>query len=116
MDKAKYGDGAVKLFYETPIGMESVDARRRMIEALRGVTKPHEHDAKGSKEFRAEGPQIEMEVGNVRFVRGPWLLGYTDQMLAFPQGKLKDMVDGTSGAFEVLSKKALAEYNLSGTR
>jgi phage terminase large subunit-like protein len=89
--------------------MESRDAKRRLVTALGGVANPKEHDAKGSKEFRAERVQIELEVGNVRFVRGPWLLGYIDQMIGFPQAKLKDMVDGTSGAFEVLQHKTLEE-------
>lgn len=109
MDAARYGAGTVQLRYETPIGMETRDARRRLVTALAGVANPREHDAKGSKEFRAESVQVHLQVGNVRFVRGAWLTGYVDQMIGFPQMKLKDMVDGTSGAFEVLSRPTLEE-------
>lgn len=57
---------------------------------------------KGSKELRAETFSAQVEAGTVYIVRAPWNQQYRDQLGGFPHGKLKDMVDGSSGAFRKL--------------
>lgn len=56
----------------------------------------------GSKELRAENYSVQVDAGNVRLVRGAWNDEYIEQLRTFPNGKLKDMVDASSGAFNMI--------------
>lgn len=53
----------------------------------------------GDKVTRAEPFSAQCEAGNVFLVRGPWIEGYLDELCLFPNGKFKDQVDASSGAF-----------------
>lgn len=53
----------------------------------------------GSKATRAQPFASQCEGGNVYLVEGGWNDAYLDQLCEFPAGRLKDMVDATSGAF-----------------
>lgn len=48
--------------------------------------------------------------GRVKLVRGPWNLAYLKELEAFPDEKIKDQVDATSGAFNKLTGKPHAPY------
>ena len=57
----------------------------------------------GSKEERARPFASQVQAGNVYLVRGEWNKVYIQQHHNFPQTKLKDMVDASSGAFNILA-------------
>jgi predicted phage terminase large subunit-like protein len=56
----------------------------------------------GSKEQRAQGVSTAWEAGIVKVATGSWNREYIEQHEAFPHGALKDMVDGSSGAYKIL--------------
>ena len=58
----------------------------------------------GSKIERAAPFSSQAEAGNVFIVRAHWNEKYIDELELFPDGKYKDQVDGTSGAFGKLAK------------
>jgi predicted phage terminase large subunit-like protein len=58
----------------------------------------------GSKEIRADPFAAQCEAGNVRLVRGQWNAAYVEELCAFPRSAHDDQVDGSSGAFGMLSK------------
>jgi predicted phage terminase large subunit-like protein len=64
----------------------------------------------GSKEMRAEPFAAQVQGGNVRLVAGNWHYAYLDELESFPNGKFKDQVDASSGAFARLTSKPA--YNL----
>ena len=53
----------------------------------------------GSKEVRAGPWSSAGMAGIVRLVKGGWNKAYIDEHAAFPKGKYKDQVDGSSGAY-----------------
>ena len=57
----------------------------------------------GDKVTRAQPFAAQAEAGNVRLVRGPWNQDYLQELCAFPLGVLKDQVDASSGAFNMLA-------------
>jgi predicted phage terminase large subunit-like protein len=68
----------------------------------------HTERVSGSKELRAEPFAAQVEAHNVRIKKADWNVLYLEQLSKFPNGKLKDMVDASSGAFNKLAieKKA----------
>jgi phage terminase large subunit-like protein len=52
----------------------------------------------------------QVQVGNVYLVKAEWNKAYIQQHHNFPQTKLKDMVDASSGAFNVLTLRKIS-YN-----
>lgn len=63
----------------------------------------------GDKALRAEPYAAQVQGGNVWLVRGPWNRPFLEEHEHFPFGKLKDMVDSSSGAF---NKLAVGGYNM----
>jgi predicted phage terminase large subunit-like protein len=57
----------------------------------------------GDKVTRAEPMVAQAAPGNVKIVRGAWNQMYLDELINFPSGKFKDMVDASSGAFNKLA-------------
>lgn len=57
----------------------------------------------GNKEVRANGLASQAESGNVKLVRGPWLIPFLDEVDLFPKGSHDDQVDAASGAFTELT-------------
>lgn len=58
--------------------------------------------ATGDKEVRAEPFSTQMEAGNIKILRAAWNAAYLDELKLFPNGKFKDQVDASSGAFNKL--------------
>lgn len=58
----------------------------------------------GDKITRADPLAAQAEGGNVKIVKGQWNYYYLEQLTAFPNGKFKDLVDATSGAFNKLAR------------
>jgi predicted phage terminase large subunit-like protein len=57
----------------------------------------------GDKALRAEPYSVQVEAGNVKLLRGKWNKEFIDEHKTFPRGKLKDQIDGSSGAFGKLA-------------
>ena len=57
----------------------------------------------GDKALRAEPYAAQVQGGNVMLVRGDWNRPFLEEHEQFPFGKLKDMVDSSSGAFNKLA-------------
>lgn len=64
----------------------------------------------GDKETRAEPFASQVAAGNVVIVDpgGKWSEEYRQELRAFPRGKLKDLVDASSGAFNWLARRMAA--------
>jgi predicted phage terminase large subunit-like protein len=60
----------------------------------------------GSKESRAEPFAAQWQPGNVDVLIAPWNEVYFNQLESFPESKFKDMVDGSSSAFNELENGA----------
>ena len=48
--------------------------------------------------------EAQLEAGNVHLVRGDWNQAYIDEHCAAPNGKYKDQIDASAGAFMKLAK------------
>ena len=59
----------------------------------------------GNKRERARPFAAQVEIENVKLVKGPWNKPFIDECRAFDKGKFKDQVDGGSGAFNKLHAK-----------
>ena len=57
----------------------------------------------GDKVTRAGPLSAQAEAGNVKLVRGEWNEAYLSELHGFPEGKYKDQVDASSGAFNKLA-------------
>ena len=60
----------------------------------------------GDKVSRARPLASQAEIGNVWLIEAAWTRDYLDEMEAFPYAAHDDQVDGTSGAFNKLVRKA----------
>jgi predicted phage terminase large subunit-like protein len=56
----------------------------------------------GSKEVRAEPFTVEVQAGKVFLIAGEWVPAFLDECETWPNGKYKDQVDATAGAFNRL--------------
>lgn len=57
----------------------------------------------GDKITRAEPLQAQAMAGNVKLVTGHWNEQFLNEITSFPQGRYKDQVDATTGAFNKLA-------------
>lgn len=57
----------------------------------------------GSKVSRATPLANQVQAGNVKLVRGPWIEDFLNEVINFPEGKFKDQVDAAVDAFDELS-------------
>jgi predicted phage terminase large subunit-like protein len=57
----------------------------------------------GPKEVRAEPLAAQASVGKVWLLAGDWNSTFLEQITQFPMGKLRDMCDSASGAFNKLA-------------
>lgn len=80
-------------------GVNTIDHYAR--EVLKGFTFRGKRPS-GDKEIRANPVSSAAEAGNVKLVRGDWVMDFLDEVEAFPYGSHDDQVDATSGAFESL--------------
>ena len=58
----------------------------------------------GDKTLRAEPLAAQVNIGNVKLLRGAWNGRYLEILAAFPRGAVKDPVDASSGAFAKLAQ------------
>lgn len=76
---------------------------RDYVSMLAGYSARAERET-GEKDVRAEPFAAQCEAGNVYIVRGEWNEVYLDELCNFPNGKFKDQVDASSGAFGRLAR------------
>lgn len=102
------GDKRVKISLPKDPGQAGKDQAQQLIAMLAGhvvIATPES----GDKVARAEPFAAQCEAGNVKILEGAWNDEYFDEVEAFPAGKLKDIVDASSRAFNELvqpTKKA----------
>ncbi len=94
----------MKIYTEQEPGSGGKESAERTIAMLSGF--PCEADkVTGSKEIRAEPYAAQQQAGNVTLFRAPWTQPYIDEHELFPNGKYKDRVDATAGAFMKCARK-----------
>lgn len=71
----------------------------RMLAGYAVKTEP----ASGSKETRAFAFSAQVNVGNVKLLKGAWNKVFIEELRQFPRGKYKDQVDSSSDAFNELA-------------
>ena len=101
IDRDRYG--SVRIGLEQEPGSGGKDSAAASVRNLAGFAVKADR-VTGDKETRAEPFQAQAEAGNVKLVRGAWIPAYLDELTGFPMGTNDDQVDGTSGAFNRLSK------------
>lgn len=70
--------------------------------------KVHADRPTGNKELRADPYSVQVNNGNVILRNAPWNDVYKKELELFPNGKYKDQIDASSGAFNFLVKKKKA--------
>ena len=81
-------------------GKESAEATIRSLKGFKAFA--DRVSGQGSKEIRAEPYAAQVQNGNVWLKAAPWNRGYLNECEEFPNGKYKDQVDASSGAFNKL--------------
>lgn len=107
--------GSFMIWHPQDPGSAGLDSARatnaKMAEA--GLT-AHFEPVTGDKETRAGPFSSAAEAGKVRLVEGGWNDIYLSELVSFPKGRFKDMVDASSDAFNKVrkggKKKAPSSY------
>jgi predicted phage terminase large subunit-like protein len=94
----------VRIGLEQEPGSSGIDSVKETIRRLSGFLVNAEK-ATGDKVTRADTFSVQVNIGNVKMVRGGWGLEYKYEVQHFPNGKHDDQVDATSGAFSMLINK-----------
>ena len=89
---------AVHIYLEQAGGGAGIDSSKYTIVNLAGFI-VRAHHVTGDKGERARPFASQVEAGHVFLVRANWNNDYIKQLHNFPQSKLDDMVDASSGAF-----------------
>lgn len=80
-------------------GKKQATSLTRMLAGFNVKTEP----ASGSKETRAFAFSAQVNVGNVKLIKGAWNKAFTEELRQFPRGKYMDQVDSASDAFNELA-------------
>jgi predicted phage terminase large subunit-like protein len=102
-DAAKYGN-RVKVWHEQEPGSGGKESAQSTTRNLAGFPVESE-TVSGDKVVRATPFAAQAKAGNVKVVRGEWNREYLQELTKFPNGKWKDQVDASSGAFNKLALK-----------
>ena len=101
LDKQQFGQ-TVTTWFEEEGGSSGKDASRAISKHMMGFPTLANRPT-GSKDVRLEPFAAQAEALNVRLIRGAWNGAYIDEMCAVPNGRYRDMADGTAGAFNELA-------------
>lgn len=93
---------ATRVYWEEEGGSSGKDTSVALYKLLAGFS-CHADRVTGDKAVRAGPFASQCEGGSVKLVRGAWNAAYIDELCSFPVGAHDDQVDGSSGAFTVLS-------------
>lgn len=84
-------------------GIESAENTAKNLKGYRvTLHRPH-----GDKVTRADPFSVQVNAGNVSLKQAAWNRDYLEELRYFPFSKYKDQVDGSSGAFTLLTKPRL---------
>jgi predicted phage terminase large subunit-like protein len=112
-DKMKWG--YVTTWVEQEPGSGGKESAQSTVGNLIGFTCNVER-VTGSKEVRADPMATQASVGKVKFLLGRWNSQALDELEAFPNGRLKDIVDALSGAFNKFFEPSEAFASTEGIR
>jgi len=94
----------VKVWIEQEPGSGGKESAESTIRNLAGFTCRAENPT-GDKAVRAEPYSVQVEAGNVKVLCGEWNAEFIDEHKNFPNGKYKDQIDASSGAFNRLASR-----------
>lgn len=100
----------VEIWVEQEPGSGGKESAENTVRNLQGFTCKIEK-VTGDKVTRAEPLSCQVEIGNFYVVEGAYLHGqegFMQQVRMFPNGRLKDMIDATGGAYNKLTEKAIS--------
>jgi predicted phage terminase large subunit-like protein len=113
-DAATHGNEHVEIWVEQEGGSGGKESAEFSVKLLAGHRVKKE-TAVGSKELRAEPFADQVEAGNVALLVGDWNEEYLRELESFPQGKYKDQVDASSGAFNKLALRKVKKKQEAGS-
>jgi predicted phage terminase large subunit-like protein len=103
VDQARYRD--VQVWLEQEPGSGGKESAENTVRNLAGF-RVHKETVSGDKALRADPFSAQAAVGNVYLLAAIWNERYLTELAAFPNGKFKDQVDGSSGAFNKLALRS----------
>lgn len=92
-------------------GQAGVYQKNALSRALSGYTFEFTPES-GDKQTRASPFASQVNVGNVKMLRGEWNDEFIKEMQIFPNGKHDDMIDSTSRAYNKASSKPLSAFDV----
>lgn len=101
LDAQRYGN-RVYIWLEQEPGSGGKESAENTVRNLAGYPVFAE-PVHGDKALRAEPFAAQAEAGNVRLREADWNTAYLNELTSFPNGKYKDQVDASSGAFNKLA-------------
>jgi predicted phage terminase large subunit-like protein len=101
--------GRVGVWTEQEPGSGGKESAEGTIRNLAGFV-VHAERVTGDKVTRAEPFASQAKAGNVKLVAGQWNGEYLNEVEKFPKGKLKDLVDASSGAFNKLAERRVIRF------
>ena len=101
-----------KIYVEQEPGSGGKESSESTIRNLAGFTVEADR-VTGKKEFRADPYAAQVQGGNVCLYAADWNLAYINEAEQFPNGKYKDQIDASSGAFNKLTLGAQYDSSLS---
>lgn len=105
-ETAKADGPDVIVWIEQEPGSGGLDSAEMTIQNLAGFI-CYAELPKGDKIARADAFASQVDVFNVSLVAGAWTEDYKEELRLFPNGRLKDRVDASSGAFRKLNEDNL---------
>lgn len=85
-------------------GQAGVDQGQRLGRMLGGYSVKIER-VTGAKDVRASGFAAQVNMGNVKLLKGDWNKDFIEELRQFPQGKYSDQVDASSDAYNDLTNR-----------
>lgn len=92
-------------------GQAGVYQKNALSRSLSGYTFEFTPES-GDKQTRASPFASQVNVGNVKMLRGEWNDEFIKEMRMFPNGKHDDMIDSTSRAYNKASSKPLSAFDV----
>lgn len=93
-------DRRVEVWVEQEPGSGGKESAESTVRRLAGYKCQADRvSGKGSKEIRAEPYAAQVQAGNVDLLEGPWNRAFLAEHEMFPNGRYKDRVDASGGAF-----------------
>jgi predicted phage terminase large subunit-like protein len=92
-----------EVMFEQEAGSGGKESAENTYKRLIGYKRGADH-VTGDKITRAEPWSVEVNHDSVYLLKAPWNLSYISEHEDFPQGKIKDKVDASSGAYNRLAK------------